>query len=107
VIVVGSEMKFVGALIVPSFIQLREWCIHQGLDSSSNEAMILLPEVKKFYRELIDGFNQQFNHVEQVKKFELLPTEWSIETGELTPKMSFKRKYILEKYKSYLDKIYA
>jgi len=107
VIVVGSEMKFVGALIVPSFIQLREWCIHQGLDSSTNEAMTLLPEVKKFYRELIDGFNQQFNHVEQVKKFELLPAEWSIESGELTPKMSIKRKFILEKYKSYFDKIYS
>jgi len=107
VIVVGSEMKFVGALVVPSFIQLREWCIHHALDSSSNEAMIRLPEVKKFYQELIDGFNQQFNHVEQVKKFELLPSEWSIETGELTPKMSIKRKFILEKYKDYLDKIYS
>jgi long-chain acyl-CoA synthetase len=107
VIVVGAEMKFVGALIAPSFIQLREWCIHHGVDSSSNEAMIGNPEVKKFYRELIDGFNQQFNHVEQIKKFELLPSEWSIETGELTPKMSFKRKFILEKYKAYVDKIYS
>ena len=107
VIVVGSEMKFVGALIVPSFIQLREWCIHHGYDSSSNLVMIRNPEVKKFYRELIDGFNQQFNHVEQIKKFELLPNDWSIDTGELTPKMSFKRKFILEKYKEYVDKIYA
>ena len=69
--------------------------------------MIHQPEVKKFYRELIDGFNEQFNHVEQIKKFELLPEDWSIETGELTPKMSIKRKFILEKYKSYLDKIYS
>ncbi len=107
VIVVGSEMKFVGALIVPSFVQLTEWCKQYGLDSSSNSSMVLQPEVKKFYRELIDGFNEQFNHVEQIKKFELLPADWSIETGELTPKMSIKRKFILEKYKNYLDKIYS
>ena len=44
-----------------------------------------------------------FNHVEQIKKFEFLPTEWSIETGEMTPKLSIKRKVVLEKYKSYID----
>jgi long-chain acyl-CoA synthetase len=107
VIVVGSEMKFVGALIVPSFIQLREWCVHHGYDCSSNQVMIDNPEIKKFYRELTDGFNQQFNHVEQIKKFELLPNDWSIDTGELTPKMSIKRKFILDKYKEYVDRIYS
>ena len=65
------------------------------------------PAVIKFYKDLIDGFNQQFNHVEQIKKFELLPVEWGIESGELTPKMSIKRKIILEKFKSYIDRIYA
>jgi len=107
VTVVGAEMKFVGALIVPAFTQLTEWCKQQNIDTSSHEAMIQNPAVKKFYRELIDEFNQQFNHVEQIKKFELLPVEWGVETGELTPKLNFKRKVILEKYKSYIDKIYS
>jgi long-chain acyl-CoA synthetase len=107
VAVVGSEMKFVGALIVPAFAQLTEWCKQQNIDYSSREVMIQNPAVKKFYRELIDTFNQQFNHVEQIKKFELLPVDWSVETGELTPKLNFKRKVILEKYKSYIDKIYS
>ena len=107
VIVVGAEMKFASALIVPSFTQLTEWCKQHGYDTSSNQAMVQNPEVIRFYKELVGEFNQQFNHVEQVKKFELLPVEWSIETGELTPKLSFKRKFILEKFKSYIDKIYA
>jgi len=107
VAVVGSEMKFVGALIVPAFAQLTEWCKQHNYDTSSHEAMTQNPAVKKFYRELIDTFNEQFNHVEQVKKFELLPVEWGVETGELTPKLNFKRKVILEKYKSYIDKIYS
>jgi len=107
VVVIGSEMKFVGALIVPAYAQLREWCEQHGYDYSSNQAMIQNPAVIRFYRSLLDEFNQQFNHVEQVKKFELLPSEWSIESGELTPKMSIKRKIVLEKYKSFVDKIYS
>jgi long-chain acyl-CoA synthetase len=106
VIVVGSEMKFVGALIVPAFNQLAEWCNQHQISTESHETMIENPEVKKFYRGIIDQYNQQFNHVEQVKKFELLPREWSIEAGELTPKMNIKRKVILEKYHAYIDKIY-
>ncbi|HZZ76437.1 MAG TPA: long-chain fatty acid--CoA ligase, partial [Puia sp.] len=105
--VVGSERKFVGALIVPAFAALTEWCKQHNYDTSSREAMIQNPEVRKFYRTLIDEYNQQFNHVEQIKKFELLPTEWSVETGELTPKLNFKRKVVLEKYKFYIDKIYS
>ena len=107
VIVAGSEMKFVSALIVPAYTQLTEWCRQHGYDTGSNQAMIGNPQVIKFYNELVNGFNQQFNHVEQIKKFELLPAEWSIETGELTPKMSIKRKFILEKYRSYIDRIYT
>ena len=100
-------MKFVGALIVPAFAQLIEWCKQHGYDTSSREAMIQNPSVIKFYREIVGEFNQEFNHVEQIKKFELLPSEWSVEAGELTPKMNIKRKIILEKYKPVIDKIYA
>ncbi len=106
VIVVGSEMKFVGALIVPAFAQLKEWCKQNAVDNSSNQSMIQHPAVIAFYKGLVDEYNLQFNHVEQIKKFELLPTEWSIETGELTPKMSIKRKIIAEKYKVFIDRIY-
>ena len=106
ILVVGSEMKFVGALIVPAFSQIKEWCIQQGYDTSSHQAIIENPMVVKFYKDLITEFNQNFNHVEQIKKFELLPTEWSNETGEMTPKLSIKRKVVMEKYKSYIDRIY-
>jgi long-chain acyl-CoA synthetase len=104
--VVGAEMKFVGALIVPSFSNLREWCIQNNLPVGSNEEMILNPAVLRFYRGIIDQYNLLFNHVEQVKKFELLPNDWSVETGELTPKLSIRRKVIMEKYKANIDKIY-
>ena len=48
-----------------------------------------------------------FNHVEQIKKFELMPREWSIDSGEMTPKMSLKRKVIMEKYHQTVERIYG
>ncbi|MEO7043914.1 MAG: long-chain fatty acid--CoA ligase, partial [Ferruginibacter sp.] len=63
-------------------------------------------EVNKFYLDLIESFNTYFNHVEQVKKFELMPDEWTIETGELTPTLKLKRKVIMEKNKAAIERIY-
>lgn len=106
VMVVGSERKFVGALLIPSFPNLRDWTRHNGVADGSNEELIRNPKVIELYKELVESFNKFFNHVEQIKKFELLPNEWSVDSGELTPKMSMKRKVISEKYKDAIDRIY-
>lgn len=107
VMIVGSERKFVGALIVPSFPNLKDWCRQNGVSYTTNEEMIHHPKVMGMYKELVESFNKYFNHVEQVKKFELLPHEWSIETGEMTPKLSLKRKVVMEKYRDAVENIYA
>jgi long-chain acyl-CoA synthetase len=107
VMVVGAERKFVGSLIVPSFHNLNEWARTNGVKTNSNEELIRHPKVIELYKELIESFNKYFNHVEQIKKFELLPQEWSIETGEMTPKMSLKRKVLMEKFKPAIERIYA
>jgi long-chain acyl-CoA synthetase len=104
--VVGAEQKFVGALIVPSMPTLKEWMRQKNISFTSNEAAIHHPEVQELYRRLIDSFNEFFNHVEQVKKFELLPDEWTIDSGELTPTLKLKRKVIMEKYKDAIERIY-
>jgi long-chain acyl-CoA synthetase len=107
VIVVGAERKFVGALIVPSFSNLKVWLQQKGLTFTTNEEAIRNVEVLKMYKQVVETVNQNFNHVEQIKKFELLPREWSIETGEMTPKMSLKRKIIMEKYRDAIERIYG
>lgn len=106
VMVVGADKKFVSALIIPSFPNLKDWAKQQGIDATSNEQLVHDAKVKNFYKDLVESFNKFFNHVEQIKRFELLPAEWSIDTGEMTPKLSLKRKVILEKNKEYIDKIY-
>jgi long-chain acyl-CoA synthetase len=107
VIVVGAERKFAGALIVPSFSSLKTWLQQNALGELSNEDAIHNPDVLKLFKKIVEEKNTNFNHVEQIKKFELLPREWSIETGEMTPKMSLKRKIIMEKYKEAIERIYS
>ncbi len=107
VMVVGAEKKFVGALIVPSFSSLKTWAKENDISYTSNEEIIHHPQVIKLFKELVEEYNVFFNHVEQIKKFELLPREWTIETGEMTPKMSLKRKVVMEKFRDALERIYA
>src|SRR5574343_100211 len=107
VMVVGAEKKFVGALIVPSFATLKEWMREKEIPYTTNEDVIHHPKVLELYRELVESFNKFFNHVEQIKKFELLPNEWTVDTGEMTPKLSLKRKVVNEKFKDAIERIYA
>lgn len=104
--VVGADRKFVAALIVPSMPNLIDWMQHKGIPFTTNEDAIHHPKVLELFRELVDSFNRFFNQVEQVKKFELLPNEWTIDSGELTPTLKLKRKVIMEKYSDVIARIY-
>lgn len=106
VMVIGAEQKYTGALIVPSFANLKEWCKANNIDFLSDEQVIKNEKVIVFYKGLVENFNTYFNNVEQIKKFELLAHEWTVETGEMTPKMSLKRKVIMEKYRDAVQRIY-
>ncbi|MBL0305116.1 MAG: long-chain fatty acid--CoA ligase [Chitinophagaceae bacterium] len=107
VMLVGADRKFVSALMVPSFPNLFDWCRKNGITETSHEEVIRNPKVIDLYKELVESFNKFFNHVEQVKKFELLPNEWSVDTGEMTPKLSLKRKVVIEKYRDAIERIYS
>ena len=104
--VVGADQKFVGALIVPSIPNLKEWMRHKDIPFTTNEDAINHPKVLALYRDLMDSFNMYFNPVEQVKRFELVPNEWTIDSGEMTPTLKLKRKVIMEKYKEVINRIY-
>jgi long-chain acyl-CoA synthetase len=104
--VLGSDQKFVSALIVPSFANIKIWMKENNIPFQHNNDIINNPKVVAFYRELIDSYNKFFNQVEQIKKFKLLPDEWSVDTGEMTPKLSMRRKVIQEKYQTLVDEMY-
>jgi long-chain acyl-CoA synthetase len=106
IMVVGPERKFVGALIVPAFVRLKEWAAQHGVTATSNEDLVRDPKVIAFYKEIVESYNKYFSHTEQVKRFELLPAEWTVATGEMTPKLSLRRKVVTEKYHKAIEKIY-
>jgi long-chain acyl-CoA synthetase len=106
IMVIGAEKKFVGALIVPSETNLRAWMFLQNIKFTTLADAVKEPIVIDHYKKIVDTFNDFFNPVEQVKKFELLPKEWTIESGELTPTLKVKRKIIMEKYKDLVEGIY-
>lgn len=106
VMVLGANEKYVSALIVPNFENLKAWMQHKNLTFTTNEDVFKLPEVRDKFKRVLEKYNVNFNPVEQVKRFRLLPQEFSVEGGEMTPKLSLKRKKIMEKYHSEIDKIY-
>lgn len=107
IMVLGAGEKFVSALIVPSFDNLKTWCIQENIDYSNNQKLVDDARIKEFYKKEIARFDKYFSHVEQVKKFELLAYEWSTDNGELTPKLSLRRKVIMEKNKDIISNIYS
>lgn len=106
VMVVGENRKFPGALIVPAFDVLENWCKIKGIPFDSRESVIQKPAVIDKYEREINRLNQGFGHWEQVKKFALLAKDWTIDAGELTPKLSLKRKVILQRYEKEIEDIY-
>lgn len=106
--VIGNGRKFVSALIVPSFVQVRKYLQDNGKQApADNAALTAMPEVQELIRKQIDKYNPLFSHVEQVKKFTLLPAEWTIDTGELTPSLKIKRKAIETKYNDVIERMYS
>ena len=107
IMVIGEGQKHPAAFIVPSFVTLREWCRRHNIGYISDSEMIKDRRVLAKFSEVVDSFNKNFSKYEQIKKFELLPNVWGIETGELTATLKLKRKKIIEKYKDRYDKIYG
>lgn len=105
--VIGASRKFVSALIVPAFVHVRKWLADHHIEASqSNYDLVRKPEVIDLIQKQIDKYNPLFSHPEQIKKFTLLPNEWTVDTGELTPSLKIRRKIIEQKYTSEIDALY-
>lgn len=108
IMVIGSSRKFVSALIVPAFAHVRKYLKDHGTSApDSNEALIQMPEVQDLIQKQVDKFNPLFSHPEQIKKYSLLPAEWTIDGGEMTPTIKLKRKAIEQKYGNIIEAMYS
>lgn len=105
--VVGENQKFASALIVPSLANFREYCKDHGIAWTSNDEMSQHEALRKLINDHIKQINKVLAPYEQLKRVSILKKEWTVEGGELTPKMSLKRKVIKEKYAADIAGIYA
>ncbi len=106
VVLIGDNKRFVSALIVPGFSKLKEWAKQHGIEYTSNEEIIKNNMVITMITDIVDEYNKLFNQVEQVKKFTLIPREFSIDKQEMTPKLSIRRKNILANFEKEIEKMY-
>jgi long-chain acyl-CoA synthetase len=107
IMVIGEGEKHPAALIVPAWDYLKGWCEKNGIAWTSREEMINHPQIRQVYQHEVDFYNKGYGDWETVKKFELIPGDWSIDGGEMTPKLSLKRRVVMEKYKGAIEKIYG
>ncbi len=105
-IVTGEHQKFAGALIVPDFAFLKAWCEVKGVEYTTSKEMINHPRIKKRFAEEVKKLNKNFGEAEKIKSYELMDTEWSLESGELTPTMKLRRNFIMKRYETEISKLF-
>ena len=108
IMVIGDGEKMPAAFIQLNFDFVKDWAKRKGFEiGTSAEEIIKNPRLLDRIQKEIDNHNKQFGNWEKVKKFELTPDIWSIESGHLTPTMKLKRKVIKEKYTKLYSRIYS
>ena len=111
-VVLGDRRKYAAALIVPEFAALERRLKDLGrpLAGASpqgvREALVARPDVIALYQEIVDGLNRELSQFERIKRIALLPREFSMESGELTPSLKVKRKVVEEKWRDHIESLY-
>lgn len=106
VAVIGDNRKFVSALIVPNYEALRLWAASRHLDLDTPESIVASPEVNEHMRQRLEKLQKGLASFEKIKRFTLMPHEFTMDSGELTNTLKLKRRVIAERYKDIIDKMY-
>jgi len=107
IMVIGENEKFASALIAPNYEFLHNWCSIHGVKYRDNKELIQIPEVVTRYQREVNEINKNLAFHEQIKRFRMVSEEWSTLSGELSGKMSLKRKVIARKYDSVIREIFS
>ena len=107
IMVVGENRKMPTALIQPNIEYVKQWLESKGIKTNSLEESFKESTLIQAIQNDIEEHNKNFGSWEQIKKFKLVPEEWTIEGGHLTPTMKLKRKVVKEKYSNYIEKMYS
>jgi long-chain acyl-CoA synthetase len=109
-VVIGDRRKFLSALLVPEFDHLQGWAAKNGVhvgDIGDVGDLLRDPRVRDLYAAEVAKVNAHLPGFEKIVAWDLLPSEWTLETGELTPTQKVKRRVINQKYGEVIDRLYA
>ncbi|MBQ9467174.1 MAG: long-chain fatty acid--CoA ligase [Muribaculaceae bacterium] len=107
VAIIGDGRKYVSALIVPAFEEIKAWAEQQKIPFESNEELVNDPALHEMLEARIEGYQQHLASYEQIKRFVILPRPFSMESGELTNTLKIKRAVINKRYAPLIDALYA
>jgi len=105
-IVLGDRRRFASALIVPNFPALERRLKDLGRPPAPREELVRREDVTALYQEIVDALNRDLSQYERIKKIRLLPREFSIESGELTPTMKVKRRVVEQNWADAIEELY-
>lgn len=104
--VIAEGKPYVTALIIPNFEALQELLPKMNIPFTTWEEIVKLDQIKDFYKEKIEDIQKGLSGFEKVKKFTLMPAEFEINSGEITPTLKVKRNVVLKKYSAVVDQLY-
>ncbi|WP_296195042.1 long-chain fatty acid--CoA ligase [uncultured Microbacterium sp.] len=108
IVVVGDQRPFIGALVTLDPEMLPAWLKNNGADPNLPlEKAVALPAVRAEVQKAVDLANEAVSRAESIRKFEILPTEWTEASGHLTPKLSIKRHEIMKDFASEVEELYT
>lgn len=105
-VVVGEKQPYMAALIVPDFEVLEPYAKSEGITFSSKEELIAHEDIQKIYRTEIRKASKELASHEKIRDFRLVPTEFTVETGELTPTLKVKRRIVEDKYSDLIGEMF-
>ncbi len=105
-VLIGDRQRFVAALLIPDFA-LLEQRLSGGSAGVSREALVGRDDVRELFQPIVDRANSELASFEQVKAFVLLPAEFTVEGGELTPTLKVRRRVVADRWQDVIEAIYA
>ncbi len=104
--VIGNDRKYISALLVPDFDSLKDFALRNGIPNGDLASLVADQRVVSLFEQEVEAVNKTLSRYEQIKKFWILPVDWTVESGELTPTLKVKRRIVDEKFHDLIQKLY-
>jgi long-chain acyl-CoA synthetase len=104
--VIGDTRKYASVIISPHFPLLEDWAHANGVTYQSRQELVASGKVRDLYKGIVEDLNKKLAHFETIKKIVVVPDEFTVATGEITPTLKLKRRVIEAKYKDQINQLY-